>query len=90
MTKPTLTPDLIAESLDTEHVELDVQPAEGWECVVSFVHKGDGVIQATLYDAYDNDVEVEARTFPHRGGGVVIAAELGVRVSDCAREGWVR
>lgn len=58
-----LTPDLIAEALDVEHVELTVQPAEGWECVVAFDHKGGGVLSATLYDVYGNGEEVEARTF---------------------------
>jgi len=56
-----LTADLIAEALDTENVEIYVQPAEGWGCDVSFIHKGRGVIQATLYDSDFQDIET--RTF---------------------------
>ena len=62
-----LTPDLIAEALDSEGTEVDVQPAEGWGCLVAFVHKGGGVIQATLYDDNDDDFPdadgIETRTF---------------------------
>ena len=60
-----LTPDLIAEALDSEGTEVDVQPAEGWGCTVTFVHKGGGVIQATLYGLYDIAPAdgIETRTF---------------------------
>ena len=57
-----LTADLIAEALDSEGIGVEVQPAEGWGCPVTFVHKGDGVIQATLYDD-DIDIDIETRTF---------------------------
>ena len=62
-----LTADLIAEALDTEGIEVDVQPTEGWGCVVVFIHKGGGVIQATLCDDNDDDFPdadgVETRAF---------------------------
>ena len=57
-----LTADLIAEALDSGGTEVEVQPAEGWGCIVTFVHKGDGVVQATLYD-WDDDIDLETRTF---------------------------
>ena len=60
-----LTADLIAEALDSEGVEVDVQPAEGWGCTVTFVHKGDGVVQATIYGLADMAPAdgIETRTF---------------------------
>lgn len=63
-----LTPDLIAEALDSGGTEVEAQPAEGWGCIVTFVHKGDGVVQATLYDWDDDDPDdnpdgLETRTF---------------------------
>ena len=57
-----LTADLIAEALDSWGTEVEVRPAEGWGCIVTFVHKGDGVVQATLYD-WDDDIDLETRTF---------------------------
>lgn len=59
-----LTAHMIAEALDAEGALLKVQPAEGWGCDVAFIHKGDGVLSVTLYDADDLDDDgVETRTF---------------------------
>ena len=62
-----LTADLIAEALDTEGIEVDVQPTEGWDCIVAFINMGGGVIQAILCDDNNDDFPdadgVEARTF---------------------------
>lgn len=58
-----LTPDLIAEALDVEQVDLTVYPAVGRRCVISFDHKGGGLLGVALYDVYDNGDELECRTF---------------------------
>lgn len=60
-----LTVHLIAEALDAQGVEVEVQPTEGWGCDVAFIHKGNGVLDVTLYDADDLDGAdgIETRTF---------------------------
>lgn len=64
MSKRALTAHLIAEALDSSGVLLNVQPAEGWACTISFDYEGDGELTVTLHDEGGIfDDHVETRTF---------------------------